>query len=452
MEPLQVRTRVTTLQKEQEEEKTSLPLELPEPRSVEETGLSMGFLADLALKTIYFEGYLPGYKIAESMKLPFKGVVEHVLDFLKREKFCEIRGTTGGLGEMSYEYAITDKGGEKAREVMERSQYAGPAPVTLEAYSEAIRRQSIRQVVVNEQMVRKALSHLVITDKMINQIGPAVNSGRSIFLYGPPGNGKTTIAEAIGRIMLRGEMYIPYAVEVDGFIIKVFDEINHERVPEEEPEQTKKTNELGRPKHDRRWVKIIRPCIITGGELIMESLDLVFDTTSMYYEAPFQMKANGGMFLIDDFGRQLIRPQDLLNRWIVPLEKRIDYLTLHTGRKIEIPFDELIVFATNLEPKNLVDEAFMRRIRHKVYVGSPTLEEYREIFKRACKYKGIPYDEEILAYLLKEHYLKNRRELRACHPRDILDELVDIARFLGVPPILTKDLVDRACEVYFVEL
>jgi len=212
------------------------------------------------------------------------------------------------------------------------------------------------------------------------------------------------------------------------------------------------TSFLRSRQQDERWVKIRRPVVAVGGELTLESLDLVFDETSKYYEAPFQVKANGGMFLIDDFGRQRMRPRELLNRWIVPLEKRIDYLTLHTGRKMEVPFDMLIVFSTNLEPKELVEEAFLRRIRHKIHVGNPSFEEYREIFRRVCNVKGVSYDERGLAYLIQEHYLKPKRPLRACHPRDLVDELVDLARFLDISPTLSKDLIDKACEAYFVEL
>ncbi len=438
------------------EVETEAPLFEPlEPRSIEETGLSLSFLADLALKTIYYEGFMPGYRLAELMNLPFNGVVEQVVEFLRREKFFEIKGGTGGLAEVSYEYAITDKGSEKARQAMERSQYAGPAPVPIQVYSESVIRQSIQDVLVHEQTVRKALSHLVFTERIIHMVGPAVNSGRSLFLYGPTGNGKTSIAEAIGKVMLKGDIYVPYAVEVDGFVIKVFDYLNHERVEEEEEEEDragKTAGLLGRRKGDKRWVKIARPCIIVGGELTLESLDLIFDEVSQFYEAPFQMKANGGMFLIDDFGRQQVRPRDLLNRWIVPLEKRIDYLTLHTGRKIEVPFDELIIFATNLAPRDLVDEAFLRRIRYKIEVGSPSFDQYREIFRRVCKQKGVPYDEQGLSYLLREYYIKTQREARVCHPRDIIDELLDIARYRNIQPLLTKELIDQACDVYFVEL
>jgi predicted ATPase with chaperone activity len=274
-------------------------------------------------------------------------------------------------------------------------------------------------------------------------VGPAVNSGRSIFLFGNPGNGKTSIAEAIGSMLMEGDIYIPYAVEVEGQIIKVFDNVNH-ILAEKQPQDQRGL--------DPRWVLIRRPFIVVGGELTLEGLDLVYDINNKYYEAPFQMKANGGIFLIDDFGRQQVRPRDLLNRWIVPLEKRIDFLTLHTGRKIEIPFEVLIVFSTNLAPKDLVDEAFLRRIRHKIEVDDPSWDGYREIFKRVCESKDIDWNDRALAYLIQEHYIKANRSPRACHPRDLLDQIIDIANYLNLPPTLSKELVDRAANSYFVEL
>lgn len=420
--------------------------EPPMPKSIKETGLGLGFLADLAVKIMYFEGYISGYKIADAMKLPYTGVVDEVLEFLKREQFCEVKGA-GGLGESGYQYVISAKGSEKAREVLDRGQYVGPAPVPLEAYMDAFRRQPLQSVTIHQRVMRQALSHLVLNERIFSQLGPAVNSGRSVFLYGPPGNGKTTIAEAIGLMIFTDNIYVPYAVEVDGQIIKVFDSINHRPVESEGTSSSRRGDKV-----DKRWVKIHRPFIVVGGELTLESLDLVYDGVSKYYEAPFQMRANGGMFLIDDFGRQLVRPRDLLNRWIVPLEKRVDFLTLHTGRKIEIPFDVLIVFATNLAPTDLVDEAFLRRIRHKIEIRDPSFEEYREIFKRICAHKGVPYDDKALAYLLQEHYIKPKVPLRACHPRDIIDQLIDIARYQNRPPILAKDLIDKACEAYFVKL
>jgi predicted ATPase with chaperone activity len=421
------------------------------PRTIEDTGLNVGFLADLVLKVLYFEGYISGYEVAEAIRLPFKNITDRILEFLKRDRFIEVKGSSGGAyAEAAYEYVITGRGIERAREIMDRSQYAGPAPVPLESYKTAIRKQALQNLAVGPNQVRNALSHLVLSDRVLGQIGPAVNSSRSIFLFGHPGNGKTTIAEAIGFMILQDEMSIPHAVEVNGQVIKVFDAVSHKAIPDQE------INKYGlagdSPRLDRRWIRIRRPVVVTGGELTLESLDLNWDGVTKYYEAPLQMKANGGMFLIDDFGRQKIRPRDLLNRWIVPLEKRFDYLTLQTGNVIQIPFDMLIIFATNLEPRDLVDEAFLRRIRHKIDIQDPTFDEYREIFKRFARSKNIGYDEQILTYLLQDYYVKSNRQLRACHPRDILDHLTDIARFQGIPPQLTRELIDQACEGYFVDL
>jgi len=268
----------------------------PMPTSLRETGLGLGFLTDLAIKILYFEGSLSGYEIADRMKLPYPNVVDQVLDFLKREKLCEVKGAAG-FAEAAYQYVISEKGRIVAREALDRSQYAGPAPVTLDAYAHSVRSQSLGQYVVHQRTMRQALSHLVISEETFSQLGPAVNSGRSIFLFGHPGNGKTAIAEAIGRMILGDKIYIPYAIEIGGHVIRVFDNINHVPV-----DGTSAGRSL-----DPRWVRIQRPVIVTGGELTMETLDLVYDETSKYYEAPFQMKANGGMLLIDDFGRQQAR-------------------------------------------------------------------------------------------------------------------------------------------------
>lgn len=418
----------------------------PPVKSIADTGLNIFYLADLVLKVLYFSGFKTGYGIAEEIRLPYAGVVDQVMEFLKRERLVEVRGS-GGFGEGAYQYVITGAGIEKAREAMERSLYAGPAPVPLSLYSQAILEQRML-INVTQEVLEGALSHLVINRRVLQKIGPAVNSGKSIFLYGPPGNGKTTISESVGRVVLGKAMYIPYAIDIDGQIVRVFDSINHEPLEEENYRGTGSAG--NRP--DPRWIRIRRPVVMVGGELTLETLDLVYDPINKYYEAPFQMRANGGMFLIDDFGRQQVRPRDLLNRWIVPLEKRVDFLTLANGRKIEVPFDVLVVFSTNLDPADLVDEAFLRRIRHKIEITDPSYEEYREIFRRMAQQHGLPYDDQMLAYLLQEWYIQYNRPLRGNHPRDLIDQMRDIASYLQVPFKMTKDLIDRACESYFVEL
>lgn len=434
-----------------------LPEIPPEPTSIAETGLGMGFLTDLVLKVVYFHGSITAQQISEVTKLPFLGVLDKVLEFLKLEEYVDIVGAQGGFSERSFQYVIATKGRLKVNEVLDRSQYAGPAPVTLQEHITMIQRQAVGEMVVDARSVRAAFSSLVINDRMLDKIGPAANSARSLFLYGPPGNGKTTIAEGIANL-LGGYVLIPYAVEIDGQIIKLFDPLNHRPVdlppaPAPEPSTPFGARPAAAPQQpDRRWIVCKRPQVVVGGELIMEQLELIFDPIAKVYEAPYQLKANGGLFLIDDFGRQKCRPQDLLNRWIVPLEKKVDYLALQTGKKIQVPFDVLIVFSTNLSPKDLVDDAFLRRIRHKIEVPNPSPDEFREIFKLVCQAKKIPYSDEGLRYLVQEHYLKIRRDLRACHPRDLCDQILDEAKYRGIAPMLTKELIDRACEAYFVKL
>jgi predicted ATPase with chaperone activity len=419
---------------------------------VEDTGLSQLWLQDLALKILYFQGYLNGFQIAEAMALPFAGVIEHILEALKREKFVEVKTSQMGLGEGSYLYAITGAGIARAREALERSQYAGPAPVPIEVYNESIRRQGRGRTFVNRRVMRKTLSHLVLSETTFEQIGPAVNSGASIFLYGPPGNGKTTIARAIGKMTGSDNMYIPFSIDIDGQVVKLYDSVNHQLIPDENTTASGTGSLRSGSRRDPRWVHVRRPFIMVGGELTMAGLDLVFDDTNKFYEAPFQVKANGGILLIDDFGRQQVRPRDLLNRWIVPLENRIDYLTLHTGRKLEVPFDVLVIFSTNLPPRDLVDEAFLRRLRHKIEIGDPSLDEFREIFKRFAVMRKVPYNDQGLAYLLQKWYIGPKRKLRASHPRDILDQILDIASYLSVEPSMDREMIDRAAQAYFVEL
>ncbi len=430
---------------------TNMPFFPPPITRIEDTGLSPLWLQDLILKVFYYQGYLTGFKLAEEIALPYVGVVDLLLEVLKREKLVEVKTSQAGLGEGAYQWAITGLGIARAREALERSQYAGPAPVPISVYNESQRKQSRGRVLVTEKIMRQILSSLILSEKTFKRIGPALNSGTSMFLYGPPGNGKTTIARAIGNQVLSQNIYIPYSIYIDGQVVKLYDSVNHQIAPDEEVTYTG-TSPLRGVRRDPRWVKIRRPFIVVGGELSLAGLDLVFDDVHKYYEAPFQVKANGGIFLIDDFGRQQVRPRDLLNRWIVPLENRIDFLTLHTGRKIEVPFDVLVVFSTNLPPKDLVDEAFLRRLRHKIEIGDPSYEDYREIFKRVAADKKVVYNDQALAHLLQEWYIKKDRKLRASHPRDLCDQIVDISKYEGIESAMTNDLIDRAAESYFVDL
>ena len=418
------------------------------PSTLRATGLSAESIIDLLLKTLYVQGARTGQQITDLISLPFDIVDEQLL-WLQERRFIEVRRTQGPA-RGSYVFDLGDAGRDRAREALEANQYVGPAPVPLNTYRYWIDAQSVRDVHLSRDRIRAGFSHLVLPDTLRESLGPAVNSGASIFLYGDPGNGKTVIAESIAH-MMGGDLYIPFAVDIDGQIMMLFDPVHHRPV---EPDNTTSGHEPAWLRqvgdHDRRFVRVHRPTVFVGGELSLAQLDLQYDTATKIYQAPFQLKSAGGVLIIDDFGRQLVEPHDLLNRWIVPLEKRVDYLTLHTGVKFPVPFDCLLIFATNLNPDELVDEAFLRRIQYKVSVDDPTAENFEEIYRRECVSRGIPFSRHSIDHVYEEYYAKRGIQARACHPRDLLNHVASICRYESQPPHIDDELLDRACKAYFL--
>jgi predicted ATPase with chaperone activity len=409
--------------------------EPPAPQTLEETGLTSALVDDLLLKRLFLGGPQTAGSLADKLALPFILVLGN-LNEMRRIHLTHVTGSEG-YGERNYIYILTEEGEERARSAFERNMYDGPAPVPLQSYIDSVHAQSVRDLIITKRDIEDAFSDLVLHPEIINEVGPAVNSGQSLFFYGAPGNGKTAVATRITRA-LGSDVYIPYTVETEGSIIELFDPVCHFPIGDHSPGV------------DPRWIRIRRPTVVVGGELRLESLDLSYSPLRRTYEAPYQMKANTGMFLIDDFGRQQMTPADLLNRWIVPLELKVDFLRLATGRKIEVPFDELLVFSTNLDPASLMDEAFTRRIKYKVKARDPNKEMFRHIFEMECDRYGVPYDDEGFEYLVNEHYFNSGRAFRGVHPRDLLDQLVSMARFVEEPPRMTRELIDAAVHTYFI--
>lgn len=402
------------------------------PGGVEDTGLEFSFLADLTLKTAYIDTNCTTKRVAEKLKLP-KIIAETLLQYLYREKLLEIRPQVD-VGDNRY--TMLDRGWDRAHRLLDVSGYIGPAPVSLDAYTSMFQLQKKNEEAVKPEAVRAALADFVLSENTIQTLGLVASSRRSLFMSGPAGNGKTAISQAL-HSSLEGDIWIPYAIEVDGQVIKIFDIHNHEQVPP--PTSVS---------YDQRWVKIKRPLIIVGGELTIETMDLIYNKDVRYYEAPFQMKSNGGTLLIDDFGRQRIDPHDLLNRWIIPLEGHIDYLTLHTGKKVQIPFEQMLIFATNLDPSSLVDDAFLRRMGYQLHVESPTPEIYTLIFQRYAESRGLSYDAKLLDILFKR-YEDEQRLMKGCDPRDLIERCLDLSRYENREPFLSPAILEIAWTNYF---
>jgi len=410
-----------------------------EPNSLAEAGLTESQLEHLALKSLASLGEMPGHQIAEQHSVPFR-LMEPILADLKQAQMVAYRGSA----KMNdYVYQLTELGRDTAKKLVEQCSYFGAAPVTLAAYLDSVGQQTLTKMHPTIDDLQHAFSDLLVNPKMLRRLGPAVNSGRGLFLFGAPGNGKTSIAERITKAF-GDTVWIPRAIGIDGEAMRVFDPALHEEVPLEEAGGALQTNII-----DRRWVRIRRPTIVVGGELTMDSLEVLPSTGNNVSEAPLQVKSNCGTLVIDDFGRQRMTTDELLNRWIVPLEKRYDFLKLVNGKKIQVPFDQLIIFSTNLEPKDLVDDAFLRRIPYKIEVPDPSEEEFRKLFKIMAPLVGLEYVQEAVDYLIDTHYKPINRPYRCCQPRDLLLQIRNYCHYLDVPPEMCHEYLDYAVENYF---
>ena len=417
----------------------------PVPETIEETGIPQSIIEQLILKYLYFRGELVGREIASLLGFSFS-VIGDLIESMKRQHFVAVKKSLG-MGDISGVFTLTDAGRNLAREYLENNQYAGPAPVPLYQYTEVVRLQKLASNWLTPDLLVQAFRHLVVEPDILAQIGPAVNASKSFLIYGQPGNGKTALAEALFRVE-SVPIFMPYAVESQGNLIQIYDPIYHQKIEDQEAEISALRVEQS---HDGRWFRCKRPFIITGGELTLDMLDLSFNKHSKVYDAPFQLKANNGIYLIDDFGRQKATPAEILNRWIVPMERHIDYLSFQAGGKMTVPFEAFLIFSTNLRPEGLGDEAFLRRIQYKMFLRSPKAPEFIQIFKRFCDSQQLEHESGLIESFVQRHYIQGGKRFRRCHPRDVITHAVDILNFERRQMVLTEEVLDRAFHSCFVE-
>ena len=417
----------------------------PVPESIEELGIPPAVLEHLVVKFLYFRGELLGRELARLLGLTFS-LIDDLLEALKRQHYVGVKKSLG-MGNMSGVFVLTEAGRNLAREYLLNNQYAGPVPVPLYQYTEVVRRQKLRDNWLSPESLVGAFQHLVVEPDVVAQIGPAVNASKSFLIYGKPGNGKTALAESLFRVETE-PIFMPYALECQGNIIQLYDPIYHQKIDDEEAQMSALSLDLP---FDGRWFKCRRPFIITGGELALEALDLSYNSHSKIYDAPFQLKANNGIYLIDDFGRQKASPAEILNRWIVPMERHVDYLSFQAGGKMTVPFEAFLIFSTNMRPDQLGDEAFLRRIQYKMFLRSPKLPEFKHILERFAASRALECPPGVVDAFIGKHYTTGGQQFRRCHPRDVLLHAIDIINFESLPKILNEDILSRAFNSCFVE-